>query len=354
MRAAVQVGASAFEVQELEGSPREDREILVEVVASGVCGSDVPWFEEAPPEPRVLGHEIVVQVPRDEVPDYLGDRGVEPGELLVLEEYLPCLDCRQCAESRWRFCPVVDPWTGFSRYGLKPLSDSAGLWGGYGTHVVMSPRTRWHRAGSDRDLAVRLSFALPLANGFEWTSTAAPVTRLAVIGAGQQGAAAAVAATLNGVEDVSLLARDASDGILDLLGSLDVRVHHIDTDEQTDDVVAALEDTCDVVLAAVPSNPDVVANALRLASRGGSIRFAGKGFESHLPSGSLTAKGLEVRAVRGHSDPSVERAVETLRGQDLAVIEDHIDRFDGLDRAARAVESVAEGRNGNIHTVVVP
>jgi S-(hydroxymethyl)glutathione dehydrogenase / alcohol dehydrogenase len=88
-------------VEELELDGPRDGEVLVRMLASGVCHSDLhhangDWGD---PGPLVLGHEgsgIVEDVGP-------GVEGLRPGRLVALSWYYPCGSCDACAEDTpWR------------------------------------------------------------------------------------------------------------------------------------------------------------------------------------------------------------------------------------------------------------
>jgi len=84
-------------------------EVLVEVGAVGICGSDVHYYEHGRigsfvvEAPMVIGHEaagVVVGV----------GEGVDParvGQLVALEPGIPCRHCEQCLAGRYNLCPDV-------------------------------------------------------------------------------------------------------------------------------------------------------------------------------------------------------------------------------------------------------
>ena len=84
-------------------------EVLVEVGAVGICGSDVHYYEHGRigpfvvEAPMVIGHEaagVVVGV----------GEGVDParvGQLVALEPGVPCRHCEQCLAGRYNLCPDV-------------------------------------------------------------------------------------------------------------------------------------------------------------------------------------------------------------------------------------------------------
>jgi L-iditol 2-dehydrogenase len=83
------------------------RDVLVQVTAVGVCGSDVHYFEHGRighhvvREPLVLGHEPAGRVTAigDDVTRH------EVGQRVSIEPGLPCLSCEQCLSGRYNLCP---------------------------------------------------------------------------------------------------------------------------------------------------------------------------------------------------------------------------------------------------------
>jgi L-iditol 2-dehydrogenase len=85
------------------------REVLVEIRAVGVCGSDVHYFEHGRigdhvvRSPLVLGHESsgVVAGGGSAV------RRHSVGDRVALEPGVPCGSCRECCAGRYNLCPEV-------------------------------------------------------------------------------------------------------------------------------------------------------------------------------------------------------------------------------------------------------
>ena len=84
-------------------------EVLVEIQAVGVCGSDVHYYEEGRigsfvvREPLILGHESMGTVVA------LGESATkhEVGERVTLEPGVPDGTCRECRAGRYNLCPNV-------------------------------------------------------------------------------------------------------------------------------------------------------------------------------------------------------------------------------------------------------
>jgi L-iditol 2-dehydrogenase len=84
-------------------------EVLVQVRAVGICGSDVHYYEHGRiggyvvDAPMILGHEsagTVVAVGSNVDPGRIG-------ELVALEPGVPCRKCEQCLSGRYNLCPFV-------------------------------------------------------------------------------------------------------------------------------------------------------------------------------------------------------------------------------------------------------
>jgi L-iditol 2-dehydrogenase len=84
-------------------------QVLVEVSAVGVCGSDVHWFTEgrigelAVDGPLVLGHEASGVV-RALGP---GVSRLKVGDRIAMEPGIPCRRCRACRHGQYNLCPDV-------------------------------------------------------------------------------------------------------------------------------------------------------------------------------------------------------------------------------------------------------
>src|SRR5512136_570067 len=95
-------------------------EVLVKVVASGICGSDVMEWYRVKKAPRVLGHEItgeIVEVGSAVARYKVGDR-------VFVSHHVPCNTCRYCLNGYYTLCDTLrstnfDPG-GFAEYLRVP------------------------------------------------------------------------------------------------------------------------------------------------------------------------------------------------------------------------------------------
>lgn len=76
----------------------DDGEVLVRVIACGICGSDVMEWFRLPKSPRILGHEIAGIVEESRSPHY------SVGERVVVRNQIPCGVCHACESGHHGVC----------------------------------------------------------------------------------------------------------------------------------------------------------------------------------------------------------------------------------------------------------
>ena len=107
MLAAVLHGPRDVRIEDRLTPVLGDRDVLVEIRAVGVCGSDIHYYEHGRigsfvvDDPLVLGHEAAGVVI---------DRGARAqrhtlGGRVALEPGVPCGRCEQCRHGRYNLCP---------------------------------------------------------------------------------------------------------------------------------------------------------------------------------------------------------------------------------------------------------
>jgi L-iditol 2-dehydrogenase len=186
MRVARSVGVREVRVEEDPEPVAGEGDVVVRVLACGVCGSDVLDSWVAKKVPAVLGHEVcgeVVSVGR-------GVSAVGVGDRVVVHHHAPCGSCRHCRRGHETLCPR------FKSTRLHP--------GGFAERVRVPADLVDELLVLDGLDPERATFVEPLAcvlRAFERCGLQ-PDESLLVVGTGTSGLLAVAAARARGLREV--------------------------------------------------------------------------------------------------------------------------------------------------------
>jgi L-iditol 2-dehydrogenase len=120
MLVAVYYNNKDVRVEEFPMPEIGEEEILLKVMASGICGSDVIEWYRLPKAPRVLGHEATGVI------DQVGKKvqGLKVGDRVFVSHHVPCNACRSCQMGHHTACETLHTTNyypgGFSQYIKVP------------------------------------------------------------------------------------------------------------------------------------------------------------------------------------------------------------------------------------------
>src|ERR1700754_4579752 len=107
MRASVLTGAGKLTIENRPVPSPGPHEVLVEVAAVGVCGSDVHYYRHGRigdyvvTGPIILGHELSGRITA------VGEN-IDPGRVgqrVAIEPQQPCRRCPECTSGHYNLCP---------------------------------------------------------------------------------------------------------------------------------------------------------------------------------------------------------------------------------------------------------
>jgi len=120
MRVAVYYNNKDVRIEERPIPEINDDEILIKVIASGICGTDVLEWYRIKKAPLVLGHEIsgIVEKAGKNVKNFrIGDR-------VMVSHHVPCMKCHYCLNNHHTACETLHKTNfhpgGFSEYVRIP------------------------------------------------------------------------------------------------------------------------------------------------------------------------------------------------------------------------------------------
>ncbi|MGB7050546.1 MAG: alcohol dehydrogenase catalytic domain-containing protein [Acidimicrobiales bacterium] len=187
MAAAVYVGDGRLAVQDVPVPEPGPGELLVEIAACGVCGSDLHLVLEKYAKPgAVLGHEWSgLVVAGDPSP-------MDPGARVVFEPTPGCGRCRPCRRGRPSVCL------------LRPMSDMRDMRGAFARYVTV-PSTNVLRLPDSLDMrAAALTEPTAIALHAVELAEVATEDRVLVTGAGPVGLIIIAVLRSLGVTDISV------------------------------------------------------------------------------------------------------------------------------------------------------
>lgn len=120
MRVAVYYNNKDVRLEERPVPEINDDEILVKVVASGICGTDALEWYRIKKAPIVLGHEIsgVIEKAGKNVKTF------RAGDRIFVSHHVPCMKCHYCANGHHTACETLHKTNfypgGFSEYIRVP------------------------------------------------------------------------------------------------------------------------------------------------------------------------------------------------------------------------------------------
>jgi L-iditol 2-dehydrogenase len=192
MRASVMTGVRTLEIEDRPVPTPGAHQVLVEVAAVGVCGSDVHYYRHGRigdfvvDAPMILGHELSGRIAA------VGE-GVDPrrvGQRVAVEPQHPCRRCKQCKAGRYNLCPHME------FFATPPID------GAFCRYVLTDDDMAYAVPDSMSDDAAALLEPLSVAIATMRKAHVAPGTSILIAGAGPIGVLCAQAARAFGASRI--------------------------------------------------------------------------------------------------------------------------------------------------------
>jgi L-iditol 2-dehydrogenase len=339
MRVAMYYKNSDVRLEEMPKPQAGPGEILVKVIASGICGSDVMEWYRIKRAPLVLGHEIAGDI----VEVGTGVKKYKVGQRVFVSHHVPCMKCRYCLSGHESTCDMLRKTNfypgGFAEFVRVPEVNLE-----HGVYVL--PREISYDDGS---------FIEPVAcvvRGMRSISFE-PGKTVLVLGSGIAGLLNVKVAKAYGA--AKIIATDINDYRLDAAKRFGADV----VIKGTVDVPALVRKANDGRAAdyvVVCSGATQAMNqALRSVDRGGKIlMFAPPmpGVEIPVPFGDLWKDEVTITSTYAGSPRDITEAIELLKTKKLVVSDMVTHRF-GLADAGKGFALVAKAED-SIKVIIEP
>lgn len=120
MKVAMYYNNNDVRIEEQPIPKISDDELLVKVIASGICGSDVMEWYRVKKAPLVLGHELSGDV----VKTGKNVKKFKEGDRVFVTHHVPCNECDLCKKEKQTLCPTIKKTKfypgGFAQYLRVP------------------------------------------------------------------------------------------------------------------------------------------------------------------------------------------------------------------------------------------
>jgi len=338
MRVLVYDGPERLHLEERAEPVPSTGEVVVDVRASGICGSDVHGYLGTTGRRRpgiVMGHEAAGVVARVGP----GVTTLVPGDHVVLRSILPCGVCQQCRRSRPNVC--------VNRRGLGMHLDGA-----YADAVVL-PEDALLRLPADLDFEeAALTEPLAVAMHAVAITPMAPADSVAIIGAGAIGLLTLLAVRILGVGQIHVTDRSSHRLLVARALGATGTSNVTDVDAVGEILDATDGDGADVVFEAVGSSP-TVDQSVRAARLGAQVTWIGNSDPRvELGMQDVVTKELTLRGAYGYVDEfdAAARAIAERRVDVRPLLE----RRAPLDDAIELFADLAHGRLDAVKVMLVP
>ncbi len=331
-------GAGDIRIHDFIPSSPKSGEVLVNVAAVGVCGSDLHYYKDGRiggatiDSPFIPGHEFAAHVTQD-----IPEQDIQQGELVAVDPAAPCHTCEWCRRGHHNLCPSVE------FIGAPPFNGAM-------TGALSVPRKSLIKLPPDMT-AEQAAMLEPLGVCIHAIDLAKPklMETIAVLGCGGIG-----------LGIIQLLVKSGCHKII----AIDPQAHRatkalqLGADTADTSITAINKSTdcrgCDLVIEATNS-PDGMQDAVQAAAIGGRVVMVGiPDGDTYTPfsAAQIRRRGLDVRFSRRMGDV-YDRAI-------ALVAQSHIDvdtlithRF-SVENSADAFKLQVEGAPGLIKSMILP
>ncbi len=339
MRCVALKDVKEFEITEITEPVSMNGEVLIDVKKSGICGSDIHYWDAGEPQGLVMGHEFsgVVTNP--------GNRGdLKVGDRVTALPISPCGHCEACLTGNPQYCP--ETWN--HAIGLS-LTNSGALAPKIAVRSDMV--LRLPDSVSDEEAAM----VEPTAVGLHAVHLANIKVgdKVLVIGAGIIGLVCAMLAKMEGASYVAISETNKARGEKAVrLGVADEWFDAKDT-RLIENATRITNGGFDIVLDCCGNSP-AVSSALMAVHPGGTVVLVGVSLGTvTIPSIVAVMRELTVQGAIAYTKEEFQTCIDLMATKKIDVMQ-FVDDIVGLDGVQKAYERLTSGTDAAVKILVDP
>lgn len=348
MRVAMYYSNKDVRLQDMPTPRPGAGELLVKVIASGVCGSDVMEWYRIKKAPLVLGHEIAGEVFEigagvDSATGINAAQKYKKGDRVFVSHHVPCGECRYCKKGHESVCDTLRKTNffpgGFSEYIRVPaINLKNGVY-------ILPHETSFEEGVFIEPLAcvVRGQRFANVQKGDNVLVIGSGITGILHIALAKARGAARIIATDVNAYRIGSAKRFGADMALS-------------SNEMTPEKLKALLGGClaDVVIVCT-GNPNAIAQSMKLVERGGNILFFAPSMpdvQIPMPEWSLWRDEITLTSSYAASPRDINETIELINKKAVDVHEMITHRLP-LEETGRGFQLVADAQE-SIKVIIEP
>lgn len=339
MKSVAIKGVKEFEIKEINEPIADGKNVIIEVTKSGICGSDIHYWDMGNPVGLVMGHEFAGRVID------VGDRtDLKVGDRVTALPISPCGKCEACLSANPQYC--LDTWT--HAVGLS-LDNPGGL-------------TEKIKVRSDMVIKVpdnisdnEVSMVEPVAVSFHAVrlSNIKFGDKVLVVGGGIIGLVAAMFAKLEGASYVAVSETNEKRG--EKAVSLGVADEWIDAKKE-DSISKMIEKSnggFDCVIECCGNSP-AVSTALTVVKPGGTVVLVGVAMGAiEVPTVLAVMRELTVKGAIAYTKQEFETCIDLIANKKIDVVK-FIDDIVSFEEVQESYERLTSGVDDAVKILVDP
>lgn len=328
-------GAKQFEIKEVEELKPEKGKVLINVKKTGICGSDIHYWEMGNPVGLIMGHEYC-----GEVVDNGGREDLKVGDRVTALPISPCGKCEACVTGNIHYCQ--ETWAHAS--GLS-LDNSGGL------APMLKVRSDMVLKVPDNMSDEEGALVEPTAVGYHAINLANPDVgdNVLVVGGGIIGLVSAMFAKKSGASKVIVSETNSKRGEAAVkLGVADAWLNALDEEEMQKNA-----STFDIVIECCGNTP-AVNSAMNLVKSGGKVILVGVSMTPiNLYSSLTVTKEITVIGAIAYTKEEFAKCISMIANKEIDVCK-FISKTITLHEVQDAYEELYSGTSSSIKILVDP
>jgi threonine dehydrogenase-like Zn-dependent dehydrogenase len=345
MLAAVKLDAEKLELREFPMPEPGIEGAVMRVEAAGMCGAYGSFKSPGVNgRPGLQGHENAgIITAASEI--FKNRHGVTEGDLVAVEEYVPCYHCEYCRVGDYRNCFATDRRNNTQAAERIP--------GGFSQYIYLPPNVVLHKLPASTSPS-EAALALPIGNGVSWACMAGEVSpgkTVVIQGPGSKGLGATLASKIYGASCIIVTGLSKDRARLEAAKRLGA---DYTIDVQSEDFVSRIMDItggrgADAVVDCTTGRNDIVMRqAFEVMKRRGGVVVTQQYNElKEFPMKLMADRFVTLRVCRGHSYSSVAMAIDWIASgkYPLGELITHHYPLEKTDMACLASGGEGEGAN---------